>query len=737
MKTAIIGLGGVGKTQVALELAYRTREKYRNCSVFWIPVTDMDNLHQAYRDVAQQLRIPGCDEDKADVKKLVQEHLSQENSRPWLLIFDNADDVDMWIGSPGSAPGSAPGTKLVPSSLKEFLPRSKQGCIVFTTRDKKTAVKLVGQNFVEVPEMNEDGAIQLLQRSLPDIEAPVDEQDAKALLAELTYLPLAIVQAAAYMNANSISPANYLSLCKEQEEDVIELLSEEFEDEWRYKSVKNPVATTWLISFEQIRMRDSLATEYLSFMACINRKDIPQSLLPSGRSRKLEIEAMGTLRAYSFIITRGQAAVFDLHRLVHLATRIWLRKQGTLCRWSQAAIERLDELFPDESYWNRAQWRVFLPHAAYALQGAHIAQDNDRSLSLTEKYARSLYHDGRYNEAEKPHQELFEARLRVLGEEHPSTLTSMANLASTYWNQGRWKEAEELEVRVVEMSSRVLGEEHPSTLTSIANLASTYWNQGRWKEAEELFVRVVEISSRVLGEEHPDILTSMANLASTYWNQGRWKEAEELELRVVEMSSRVLGEEHPDTLTSMANLASTYRNQGRWKEAEELFVRVVEISSRVLGEEHPSTLTSIANLASTYRNQGRWKEAEELFVREVEMSSRVLGEEHPDTLTSMANLASSYWNQGRWKEAEELEVRVVEMSSRVLGKEHPSTLTSMANLAFTWKGQGRNKEAVRLMEECVSSHTHVLGVRHHLTVSSAKVLAGWRIEQLHIDKGVV
>jgi hypothetical protein len=139
----------------------------------------MDSLHLAYQGVARQLRIQGRNEEKTDIKKLVQAHLSEDNSRPWLLGFDNADDMGMWIRSPGSAPGSAPGTKSGSGGLKEFMPRSNQGCIVFTTRDKKTTVKLVGQNFVEVPEMDEDGAIQLLQKSLADLVALVDEQDGR------------------------------------------------------------------------------------------------------------------------------------------------------------------------------------------------------------------------------------------------------------------------------------------------------------------------------------------------------------------------------------------------------------------------------------------------------------------------------------------------------------------------------------------------------------------------------
>jgi hypothetical protein len=126
--------------------------------------------------------------------------------------------------------------------------------------------------------------------------------------------------------------------------------------------VKNLVATTWLISFEQIQKRDPLAAEYLSFMACINSKDIPQSLLPAGQSRKKEIAAIGTLDAYSFIIKRPADQAIDPHRLVYLATRNWLRKQGLIAQWTEMVITQLDEMFPDNSHQNRSLWRTYLLH---------------------------------------------------------------------------------------------------------------------------------------------------------------------------------------------------------------------------------------------------------------------------------------------------------------------------------------------------------------------------------------
>jgi hypothetical protein len=211
----------------------------------------MESLHQSYLDVARQLGIPGYEDDKADVKRLVQVHLSKESTGRWLLVFDNADDLDMWITNTGTA---QTGQGIRP--LIDYLPKSKQGAVIFTTRDRKIAVKLAQPNVVNVPAMGEDASAQLLEKCLINADLIKNRQDTSTLLSQLTYLPLAIVQAAAYINENAISLADYLSLLVEQEEEVIDLLSEEFEDDGRYRDIKNPVATTWLISFDQIWKRD-------------------------------------------------------------------------------------------------------------------------------------------------------------------------------------------------------------------------------------------------------------------------------------------------------------------------------------------------------------------------------------------------------------------------------------------------------------------------------------------------
>ncbi|KAG4431135.1 hypothetical protein IFR05_013384 [Cadophora sp. M221] len=714
-RTAIVGLGGVGKTQLALELAYQVRDKYRNCAVIWIPATNTESLHQAYLDVARQLGIAGCEDIQADVKRLVKDHLSKESAGQWLLVFDNADDINMWTGQVGSKLGS--------DRLINYLPSSKHGCILFTSRDRKTAVKLAQQNIIQLTEMGEDVALQLLQKCLIDPGLVNDKSNTKTLLQELTYLPLAIVQAAAYINENGIAFADYLSLLTDQEEEVIKLLSEEFEDHGMYRNVKNPVATTWLISFQQIRHRDPLVADYLSFMCCIDPKDIPQSLLPPGPSRKKEIDAIGTLDAYSFISKRPADQALDLHRLVHLATRNWLRKEQLLAQWTESVVERLEDVFPDDDHNNRSIWRTYLPHARCVLESSLGDRDRQSRLSLSWRYAICLYADGQWNEAEAAYIEGLEIEKKELGADHPDTLISMANLASTYRNQGRWEKAEKLELQVMETRKTKLGADHPDTLSSIANLASTFRKQGRWEEAEKLQLEVMETSKTKLGADHPHTLSSMANLAATYRSQGRWEEAEKLELQVMKTSKTKLGADHPDTLSSIANLASTYRKQGRWKEAEKLELQVMETRKTKLGADHPDTLSSIASFASTYRNQGRWEEAEKLQLEVMETSKTKLGADHPDTLSSIANLASTFRQQGRWEEAEKLQLEVMETSKTKLGADHPNTLSSIANLASTYSEQGRWDEAEKLKLQVMETSKTKLGADHPDTLTSIANLA--------------
>lgn len=205
------------------------------------------------------------------------------------------------------------------------------------------------------------------------------------LLAKLTYLPLAIVQASAYINTNAITVPEYISLLDQKEEEAIDILSEDYEDQSRYQEIKNPVATTWLVSFEQIKRSDALAAEYLSFIACISPHSIPLSLLPCGQSRKQEINAIGTLSAYAFVTRQPGGDSLDIHRLVHLTARNWLRNQGSLAQWTMRTTSRICELFT-AVHQDKNLLRMLFPHAWQVLASEDAPKQRDQLEKLFIRY---------------------------------------------------------------------------------------------------------------------------------------------------------------------------------------------------------------------------------------------------------------------------------------------------------------------------------------------------------------
>jgi nucleoside phosphorylase/tetratricopeptide (TPR) repeat protein len=457
-RVAITGLGGVGKTQVALEVAYRIRDRDKECSVLWVPCTSHALIEQTFLRFAEILGLQGV--KPADVKEQIKTYLSSERAGKWLLVFDNADDTEMWLSANDTAP-----------ALEDFLPQSEQGYILFTTRNRKLAMKLAPFNIIPIPDVDKGTAFQILEKFLEHKNLPKDDTTATALLEQLAFLPLAITQASAYIIENDIGLSDYLALLQEQEEVAVELLSEDFRDPGRYKDIRNPVITTWLISFNQIQHQNQVAAEYLSFMACISPRNIPQSLLPSHSTKKQTLDALGLLNAYSF--TNNQATDISMHRLVHIATRNWLKKKELFSYWIQKVACQIQEVFPDYHHTKRKLWRKYLPHALALIREDDFIKKEKRHTGLIQKIADCLTSDGRFHEAEALYKQLLEIDQHRNGPEHPDTLTSMANLASTYRKQGRWHEAEKLDVEVLEMRKALLGAEHPGTLTSMANLAYT------------------------------------------------------------------------------------------------------------------------------------------------------------------------------------------------------------------------------------------------------------------------
>ncbi|ERF72255.1 hypothetical protein EPUS_02142 [Endocarpon pusillum Z07020] len=678
-RTALVGLGGAGKSQLAIEYSYQIRDQSPETWVFWVHASNAARFEQSFQEIADRVKIPEWRSPKADMFKLVHDWLCDEKKGKWFLILDNVDDarflVEASVTSQETQVGGS-GSKFT-RSLWTNVPLSQNGSILITTRTRSAALKLVEESdMVAVEPMDERHAVALFDKKL---RIPSDQKDITELVAALEYMPLAIVQAAAYISqrAPRCTVLQYMEKFYTSDQRKTSLLNYEAGHLRRDRDAKNSIIITWQISFDHIYETQRTAADLLSLMSFFDRQGIPEALLrdQAGRKNGRESEdgresenrkAEGgdgresddedtasdwsgdekfeddilILRNYSFISVNVNGTMFEMHRLVQLATRKWLEAHEQLEMWKQQYIKNLCSEYPRTGeYKNWVKCQALFPHARTLL-----AQQPESNRSLREwasiLHTAAWYALGKGNlsDAEKMSKRAMKIRNEIFGQEHEDTLDSMGLVATVYTEGGRWIEGEELNMQVVKMSQRVLGQEHPDTLISMNNLASTYWNQGRWKEAEELDVQVIEIRKRVLGQEHPDTLMSISNLASTYWNQGRWKEAEELDVQVIEIRKRVLGQEHPDTLISMNNLASTYWNQGRWKEAEELEVQVIEMRKRVLGQEHPDTLMSMNNLACTWKDQGLQKEALALMEDCFQRRSRILGPKHPYTLDSLTFL---------------------------------------------------------------------------------------------------
>ncbi|QYS99511.1 hypothetical protein H0G86_006637 [Trichoderma simmonsii] len=598
-RTSLYGIGGAGKTQIALEYVFQLQKTHPTVSVFWIHASSAARFRQAFSSIAQEYDIPGYAEPKVDMLLLVKGWLEEKDRGEWLMIIDNADDMQLFFGQPA-------GTTISPSKenvkdeehLARYLPECAHGTILITTRNKQVGVRMTkGQQPIEVLRMNEGESVQLLRAKLKDISAT--NTQLSTLSSQLEHLPLALAQAAAFIQETSITVHKYLQLLSNSDMDIVHLLSRDFETVGRDTEAPQAVAQTWMLSFQQIEQQHVLASELLSFMSMLDRQDIPAEFLshyggqagdgvPRG---EMELtEALGILKAFSFVTETSGS--FDMHRLVQLVTRKWLTSRGTISRFSSEALLIVSNMYPRGEYETRTKCAAYLSHANAVLQlnGLKSKDEKKARASLLSRIAEYFNFEGKWSQAEMLHTEAIKIRRELLGADHRDTLNSMHNLALTYMYQGRWKEAEDLNVEVMETRKMKLGADHLHTLNSMINLASTYLPQGRWKEAEDLNIEVIKTDKIKLGADHPDTLTSISNLALTYMHQGRWKEAEDLNVEVMETRKMKQGADHPYTLASMWNVAVTWKNQGRYNDALALMKTCAQTRHQVLGPMHPDTI---------------------------------------------------------------------------------------------------------------------------------------------------
>ncbi|TGO56023.1 hypothetical protein BCON_0083g00150 [Botryotinia convoluta] len=710
------GLGGIGKTQLAITYARRHKEKYT--AIFWLNANNEDSLKLSFRDIAQQvlrhhpsttvLSTVDQDEDLDQVVSAVKGWLDSLQNTKWLMIYDNYDN-----------PKTPNNPNKLAVNIRPFLPCSNNGSIIITTRSSqvKQGTRIHVQKLLDIKEGLE---IVSNMSGRKDIE---NDPDAIALVKELDGLPLALSTAGVYLEHVTTSFSDYLRLYKTSwlKLQITSPSLDSYEDRKLY--------TTWQITFDRIQQQNPAAAKLLKLWAYFHREDLWFDLLQHANSiddvwiQKLTKDELNFNEAITLLCTFGLvdpdrssqqqigARGYSVHSCVHSWIVFVLNKEWDKSLARLALICTASEVpYTNEKYWWLTQRRL-LQHAirqTFFIEDAKVYIDG---LYLEFHNLGNLYRDqDKLAEAEKMYCRALEGCEKALGPNHTSTLDTVHSLGILYSDQGKLVEAEVMYRRALEGYEKALGPDHTSTLTTVHNLGSLYSDQGKLAEAEVMYRRALEGSEKALGLYHTSTLDTVNNLGALYSDQGKLAEAEVMYLRALEGREKELGPDHTSTLDTVNNLGNLYKDQGKLVEAEAMYRRALEGKEKALGSDHTSTLLIVNNLGNLYKNQGKLAEAEVMYLRALEGTEKTLGSDHTSTLVTVNNLGLLYSDQGKLAEGEVMYLRALEGLEKALRSDHTSTLSTVYNLGNLYSDQGKLVEAEKMYRRALEGYEKALGL---------------------------
>jgi tetratricopeptide (TPR) repeat protein len=601
-RAALSGLGGLGKTETALEYAYLHLDEYDY--TFWANADSREAIASDYAIIAGLLRLSLAEaQNQTFTVNAVKHWLSSHQH--WLLILDNADDLGM---------------------AGKFIPSGQNGHVLLTTRAR--AVGPIAQR-IDIEKMGpEEGALFLLRRANgiakdTPLEAvvEVDRVSVDEITSELGGLPLALDQAASYIEETGCGLSGYLDLYRKYAPELLRQRGE------LATSHPDPVATTWVLAFEKIHQADPAASELLRLCAFLHPDGIPEEVFREGAPELgPELErvasdtfawhnALGKILKYSLLFRDSNTRTIEIHRLVQAVLKQSMGEE-TKRIYAERAVRAVGRTFPSVEF---PTW----PVCERLLAQAHACAEliNQWGFEFSEA-ARLLYRAGLYLS-----------------------------------KRGRYADVEPLCQRALAIWEKALGPTHPNVATTLNDLAALYHNQHQYAKAEPLYQRALAIYEKACGPEHPDVAWSLDNLAGLYYSQDQYAKAEPLCQKALAIREKVLGREHPDTATSLNGLAALYANQGQYVKAEAIYQRARAILEKALKRDNPDMARTLNGLAALYHNQRQYAKAEPLYEDALAIRKKALGPEHPDVATSLENYALLLRNMGRNDEAAPLESR--------------------------------------------------------------------------------
>jgi tetratricopeptide (TPR) repeat protein len=691
------GLGGIGKTQIALEYAYRYAQEYQ--AIFWVAADPQGDLLADFVSIAQFLHLPEKDEPNQSlivdaIKQWFQQH------EGWLLLFDNVEDV---------------------TTVNALRPTAGKGHILITTRAQATGTIAIPCE-VEPLDLQEGAQFLLRRVKLLSPDLPLDQVEGqeKAAAEEISRMfsghPLALDQAGAYIEETGQRLSDYLDLYRQRQ---VALLSRRGD-----ASTDHPesVMTTFSLAFESVERMRPDAAELLRFCAFLHPDALPEELLMAGAlsfdpayrniaHNPFELNAaLSVLRKYSLIKRNPATKTVSIHRLVQEVLKNSMKKEQQR-QWAESVVQILSREFPDGE---PASWSVcqrYLPHARVGIQLLATWQIRSvEAVRLLNRVGYYLSKRAEYAEA----QIHYEQALALLAEEEEPLLTAqiLSHLGVVQIFLAQYPQAEHSLKRALHLRERWLEPIHPELAQNLNDLAGVYHNQGQLIRAEPLYKQALTIQEQTLGAEDLATVRTLSNLALLKYSQKKYAESEALNIRVLAVREKHLGAKHIDTGRSLLNLAYVYYRQQRYTEAGPLFKRALAIYQEAYGPEHPQTMTALNGLGLLYNALKRYDESEPLFQQILMRWQEAYGPQYPRIAGVLNAMATISLHKELPEEAESLLRRALHIWEQKSWLEEIDFASGCKEIARVYEQQGKYNQAEPLYQLVITLRQRDLGEAH-------------------------
>ncbi|HZO74484.1 MAG TPA: FxSxx-COOH system tetratricopeptide repeat protein [Ktedonobacteraceae bacterium] len=715
---ALHGLGGIGKTQIALEYLYRSSRLYQ--SILWLNASSRERFHAEVNALADEIALPEKDRTDEDhlfaaVKRWLQ---SQTN---WLLVLDHLDDFTL---------------------IDLIVPAQGSGHVLLTTRIQ---VAWEMAEALPIAQLDTDaGVFFLLQRAeiIPtgaslDQAPPAAIQQATAVVQAMDGFPLALDQAGAYLAETGCGLATYLTLLQQER---ASLLSRRGRIAGR-QNHPDSVTITLSLTIEKVVQQRATNLPLLRLLAFLHPESIPYELLVDGADalheplRSLTAhplalnEALADLHNYSLIYHLADTTTLRIHRIIQAVLIDGLPK-GQQRQWASQAVRLVNHVFPEVSFDTQEECERYLPQAQHcATLITNFQLTLKEGALLLQRLGTYCYRHACYSEAEA-----HLAQALLLQEQHhwaaPQEIAQTLNsLGLLYHRQTRYQEAEKVQLRALELREQALGPTHFQTAESLHNLAVLYGSQGRYQQAEQFYQRVLTLDEQMIGPEHPDTAKTLNNLGLIQSMQGNYTQAETAYQRALAIYEHALAPNHPDLAYPLNGLGDLAEKRGHYQQAEQFYQRALAIREQTLGDTHPETAYSFNKLAGIYEIQGKDQQAEALYQRALVIGEQALGPDHPDVALFLNNLAFLADKQEQYQQAEPLYQRALSIYEQALGADHPTVADVLNNLGVLYRDTHNEARAEQFLQRALAIREQIFGPTHPDTAQSLSNLADLRVAQ--------